>query len=260
VTFAVIVLVPVATAVMNGFKKNAELLLSPFSLPEEAQTHNYTDVVTSGPFWRQLANSLLVTGATSVGVVSLSAMAAYVFARLQFRGRELLYNFFTLGLLFPAAVAILPLYLTVRDAHLIDTYWGVILPQVAFGLPGTIIVLRGFFAQVPREIEESAAIDGASMLRVFFYIVLPIMRPALAAVAVLGMVASWNAFFWPLLVINTESLYTLPLGVMQFSTQYSTDYGRVLAFISISMIPAITFYLLAERQIIAGLTSGAVKG
>jgi raffinose/stachyose/melibiose transport system permease protein len=171
-----------------------------------------------------------------------------------------LYNFFTLGMLFPAAVAILPLYLTIRDAQLIDTYWGIFLPQIAFGLPGTIIILRGFFTQIPKEIEEAAAIDGATIFHSFFSIVLPIMRPALSAVAVLTMVASWNQFFWPLLVINSETLYTLPLGVMQFSTQYSTDYGRVLAFVSISMIPAIAFYLLAERQIIAGLTGGAVKG
>ncbi len=260
VTFAAIVLVPVATGVMNGFKKNSELLLSPFSLPEVAQTQNYIDVVTSESFWRMLGNSLLVTGATTLGVVALSAMAAYVLARVQFRGREWVFNFFTLGLLFPAAVAILPLYLTVRNAGLIDTYWGIILPQVAFGLPATIILLRGFFRQIPEEIEEAAAIDGASIIRSFFYIVLPIMRPALAAVAVLIMVASWNQFFWPLLVINTETLYTLPLGVMQFSTQYSTDYGRVLAFISISMVPAIVFYFFAERQIVSGLTGGAVKG
>jgi raffinose/stachyose/melibiose transport system permease protein len=258
--FAAIILVPLATAVINGFKTNAELLLSPFSLPEMAQVQNYTEVLSSNVFWRMLFNSLLVMVLTMFGVISLGAMAAYVFARLQFRGRELLYNFFTLGMLFPLAVAILPLYLTIRDVGLVDTYWGIILPQVAFGLPGTIVVLRGFFAQVPKEIEESAAIDGASIMRTFFFIVLPIMRPALAAVAVIGMVGSWNAFFWPLLVINTETLYTLPLGVMQFSTQYSTDYGRVLAFITISMIPAIAFYLIAERQIVAGLTAGAVKG
>jgi raffinose/stachyose/melibiose transport system permease protein len=258
--FAAIILVPLATAVINGFKTNAELLLSPFSLPKVPQVQNYTEVLTSKAFWRMLFNSLLVMMVTMFGVISLGAMAAYVFARLQFRGRELLYNFFTLGMLFPLAVAILPLYLTIRDVGLVDTYWGLILPQVAFGLPATIVVLRGFFAQVPKEIEESAAIDGASIMRTFFFIVLPIMRPALAAVAVIGMVGSWNAFFWPLLVINTETLYTLPLGVMQFSTQYSTDYGRVLAFITISMIPALVFYLVAERQIVAGLTAGAVKG
>ena len=258
--FAAIVLVPLLTAWVGGFKSNAELLLRPFSLPQTWQVNQYVDVFTNQSFWRMLGNSLLVTGTTTLGVVALSALAAYPLSRLQFRGREVTYNFFTLGLLFPAAVAILPLYLTVRDSGLINTYSGIILPQVAFGLPATIVLLRGFFSQIPREIEEAASMDGASIMRMFFSVVLPIMRPALAAVAVLIMVASWNAFFWPLLVVNSESLFTLPLGVMQFSSQYSTDYGRVLAFISVSMIPALIFYFVAERQIVEGLTAGAVKG
>ncbi len=257
--FAAIIIVPIFTVVFAGFKTHAELLLEPFGMPEEIHLENYTNVLLGNNFWRQLRNSLIVMVGTTAGVVSLSAMAAYVFSRLKFRYRELIYNFFTLGLLFPAAVAILPLYLTVRDANLIDTYWGIILPQVAFGLPGTIVILRGFFAQVPKELEEAAAIDGASLTRIFVSIILPIMRPVLASVAVITMVASWNAFFWPLLVA-TEELYTLPLGVMQFSTQYSTDYAKVLAFISLSMLPAIAFYLAAQRQIISGLTAGAIKG
>ena len=258
--FAAIVLVPLLTAWVGGFKSNAELLLRPFSLPQTWQVNQYVDVFTNPAFWRMLGNSLLVTGTTTLGVVALSALAAYPLSRLQFRGRETAYNFFTLGLLFPAAVAILPLYLTVRDSGLINTYSGIILPQIAFGLPATIVLLRGFFSQIPREIEEAASMDGASIMRMFFSVVLPIMRPALAAVAVLIMVASWNAFFWPLLVVNSESLFTLPLGVMQFSSQYGTDYGRVFAFISVSMIPALIFYFVAERQIVEGLTAGAVKG
>lgn len=258
--FTVIVLVPLLTAVFGGFKKNSELLLNPFAWPETWQTQNYMEVIVSDTFWRMLGNSVLVMVVTTIGVVVLSSMAAFVFARIDFRGRELLYNFFTIGLLFPAAVAILPLYLTVRDANLIDTYWGIILPQIAFGLPGTIVILRGFFVQIPSEIEEAAAIDGANLYQIFFQIMLPIMRPALSSVAVLTMVASWNAFFWPLLVVNSEKLFTLPLGIMQFSTQYSTDYGRVLAFVSISMIPAVAFYLAAERHIVSGLTAGALKG
>ncbi len=258
--FAAIIIVPLVTAWVGGFKTNAELLINPFALPKEAQIQNYIDVLSAASFWRMLLNSVVVSLSVTTGVVALSAMTAYGLSRIEFRGRELVYNFFTLGLLFPAAVAILPLYLTVRDAGLTDTYWGLILPQVAFGIPGNIVLLRGFFSQVPQEIEEAAAIDGASIIRMFFAVVLPIMRPALAAVAVLTMVASWNAFFWPLLVVNSEALITLPLGIMQFSSQYGTDYGRVLAFISISMVPALIFYFFAEKQIVAGLTGGAVKG
>jgi raffinose/stachyose/melibiose transport system permease protein len=257
---ALIVLIPLVTAAINGFKSNADLLLRPFELPRVWVWSNYTSVIQSGAFWRMLFNSTLVMIGTTAGVVVLASMAAYVFARIPFRGREVLFGFFTLGLLFPLTVAILPLYIMLRQLALVDTLWGIILPQVAFGLPSNILILRGFFATIPRELDEAAAIDGCSSVGYFWRILLPLMRPALAAVAVLTMVGSWNNFFLPLLVINTETLYTLPLGIQQFQGQFGTDWARVLAFVTLSLIPTIGFYLLAERHIVAGLTAGAVKG
>jgi raffinose/stachyose/melibiose transport system permease protein len=258
--FALIVLVPLVTTVVNGFKSNAELMLRPFSPPRVWQWANYTSVLESSAFWRQLTNSTMVMVATAIGVVVLASMPAFVFSRMNFRGRDVLFNFFTLGLLFPLTVAILPLYITLRQANLVDSLWGVILPQVAFGLPGNILILRGFFTTIPRELEEAAAMDGCSPAGFFMRVLLPLMRPALAAVVVLTMVGSWNNFFLPLLVLNSEQLYTLPLGIMQFQGQFGTDWGKVLAFVSLALVPTIVFYLLAERQIIAGLTAGAVKG
>jgi raffinose/stachyose/melibiose transport system permease protein len=258
--FALLVLVPLLATLINGFKTNAEVQLRPFSMPTEWQWGNYTSVLQSPAFWRQLTNSTTVMLATAIGVVALSSMPAFVFSRMNFRGRELLFNFFTLGLLFPIAVAILPLYITLRQINLVDSLWGIILPQVAFGLPANILILRGFFATIPRELEEAAAIDGCGPAGFFVRVLLPLMRPALAAVAVLTMVYSWNDFFLPLLVLNSEQLYTLPLGIMQFQGQFGTDWARVLAFISLSLVPTIVFYLFAERQIITGLTAGAVKG
>jgi len=257
---ALLVLIPLFATVINGFKTNAEVQLHPFGLPTEWQWENYSSVLQAPAFWRQMTNSTLVMLATATGVVVLSSMPAFVFARMHFRGRDLLFNFFTLGLLFPIAVAILPLYITLRQANLVDSLWGVILPQVAFGLPGNILILRGFFITVPQELEDAAAIDGCTPVGFFVRVMVPLMRPALAAVVVLTMVASWNDFFLPLLVLNSEKLYTLPLGIMQFQGQFGTDWARVLAFISLSLVPTIIFYLVAERQIIAGLTAGAVKG
>lgn len=258
--FSLLVLIPLAVTFIGGFKTSGELLLSPFSLPEEWVTDNYLGILRGDVFWRLLTNSILVMLGTAVGVVILASMAAFVFSRIKFRGRELLFNFMTLGLLFPIAVAILPLYITLRQAGLIDTLWGIILPQVAFGLPINILILRGFFIQVPQELEEAAAIDGCGSVGFFVRILLPLVRPALAAVVVLTMVASWNNFFLPLLVLNSDKLYTVPLGIMQFQGQYSTDWAKISAFISLSLIPTIAFYLVAERQIITGLTAGAVKG
>lgn len=260
VLVAILVLVPLATAVLGGFKTSAELLNSPFGWPAAPRLDNYAAVIASNTFWQQLLNSTLVMLATAIGVTTLASMAAYVFARIRFRGREVLFQFFTLGLLFPITVAILPLYITLRQANLIDSLWGIILPQIAFGLPSNILILRGFFAAVPVELEEAAAIDGCTYFSFFWRLLIPLVRPALAAVVVLTMVLSWNNYFLPLLVLNTESLYTLPLGIMQFQGQFGTDWARVLAFVTLAMAPTIGFYLLAERHIVAGLTAGALKG
>ena len=257
---AIIVLIPLAATLINGFKTNADLMAHPFALPSAWQWDNYTSVLQSRAFWRQLMNSTLVMLGTAIGVLVLASMPAFVFSRLTFRGRDLLFNFFTLGLLFPIAVAILPLYISLRQARLVDSLWGIILPQVAFGLPGNILILRGFFITIPRELDEAAAMDGCSPAGFFVRVLLPLMRPALASVTVLTMVGSWNNFFLPLLVLNTETRYTLPLGIMQFQGQFGTDWARVLAFVSLALVPTIIFYLFAERQIVAGLTAGAIKG
>jgi raffinose/stachyose/melibiose transport system permease protein len=260
VLIALLVLLPLGVAVLGGFKNTPDLVTSPFTWPNPFLLSNYQVVLESQSFWQQLANSTLVMLATATGVVLLASMPAFIFSRLRFRGREFLFNFFTLGLLFPLTVAILPLYITLRQANLVDNLWGIILPQVAFGLPGNILILRGFFAAVPFEIEEAAIIDGCTYFGFFWRVLLPLVRPSLAAVVVLTMVASWNNYFLPLLVLNHENLYTLPLGIMQYQGQFGTEWAKVLAFISLALVPTVIFYLVAERHIVSGLTAGAVKG
>jgi raffinose/stachyose/melibiose transport system permease protein len=257
---AAIVLIPLVYAVLDGFKTNGELVGSPALLPNEWVTSNYTELLTSGEFWRYVINSLLVTGVSVGLVVTFSAFAAYVLARFAFRGRELVYTVFTLGLLFPIAVAILPLFVMLRSLGLLGNPLGVALPQAAFGLPLTIIILRPFFRSIPRELEDAARVDGCGTFGFFWRILLPLSRPALATVSVLAIVTSWNAFLLPLVVFQGAEQWTLPLGVMNFSTQYNSDWARILAFTSLSMIPAVAFYVIAERQIVSGLTSGSVKG
>ena len=260
VLIAVIVVIPLVMAVLSGFRTNPQVLSQPIGLPDPLITTNYGEILGSPLFWRQVLNSLLVMILTTVIVLSLSSAVAFVIARMQFRGREPLFNFFTLGLLFPLPVAILPLYLLLRQMGLVDSLWAVILPQVAFGLPWNILLLRPFFLAIPRDLEDAAYVDGAGPLEFLLRILLPLVKPALAAVAVLTMVTSWNNFFLPLVVLNSENLWTLPLGVTQFQGQYLTDWARVLAYVSLTLVPAIGFYLVAERQIVAGLTAGSVKG
>jgi raffinose/stachyose/melibiose transport system permease protein len=260
VVVALLIVFPLAMAVIDGLKTNGQILASPFSIPDPFVWSNYTNVLESRSFWRQCANSMIVMLATTLLVLALASSAAFVFARFEFRSRELLFTYFMFGLLFPSTIAILPLYILVRQLGLVDTLWGIILPQVAFQLPLSVLILRNFFLGIPREIEDASYVDGATSLDFFWRILLPLARPGLSAVAVLTMVFSWNNFFLPLVVINTDKRWTLPLGTMQYQGQFGTDWGRVLAFVSIAMVPAIVFYLFAERQIIAGLTSGSVKG
>ncbi|MEO8178168.1 MAG: carbohydrate ABC transporter permease [Deltaproteobacteria bacterium] len=254
------IVVPVWFGVLGGFKDNGQLASHPFALPAPWITENYSQILGSIAFWRPLGNSLLIALATTLLVVLASALAAFVFARYAFRGRELLFTLFTLGLMFPFAVAILPVYLLLRGLHLLDNPLGVILPQVAFGLPVTITILRGFFRSIPADVEEAATLDGCTPLGFFWRILLPMARPALATVSVLAIVASWNSFMLPLVVFNDPSWWTLPLGVTQFQGQYAADAARILAYVVLAMVPALALYAVAQRQIIGGLTSGATKG
>ena len=263
VTIAAVILVPIIFAVLGGAKTNGQLVSDPVGLPSPWVFSNYTDVLfgpQAGVFWGELRNSLIIA-AIAVGLtVGLASLAAFTFARLVFRGREAMYTLFTLGLLFPSAVAILPLYILVRDLGLEGNYLGVALPQAAFGLPLTIIILRPFFKSIPIELEDAAKIDGCSTFGFFWRVLLPLARPALATVSILAIVGTWNAFMLPLILLNGADQWTLPLGVMNFSTEYTNDQARILAFTVMSILPAILFYLVAERQIVSGLTAGGVKG
>ena len=256
---AAIVLVPIAYVVLGGFRTTSQIVADPVGLPHPWVTHNYTNVFTSETFWRQLGNSLIVATIATVLVVGVSALAAYPLSRMEFRGREAIYTFFTFGLLFPIAVAALPLYLLLRQLGLDDSVLGVALPEAAFGIPITIIILRPFMRQIPSELEDAAAIDGCTTLGFFWRVLVPLSRPALTTVIILQVILSWNNFILPLLVLTDPNHWTLPLGVANYSGQHSYDTAGVLAFTTLSMIPALAFFLFAERRIVGGL-SGAVKG
>ncbi|MGD0121176.1 MAG: carbohydrate ABC transporter permease [Candidatus Limnocylindrales bacterium] len=262
VVVAGVIVIPILFAVMGGAKTNGQLLSDPVSLPDPWVFSNYTDVLfgaNAAVFWGELLNSLIIATIAVLLTVTLASLAAFTFARLVFRGREAIYTLFTLGLLFPAAVAILPLYILVRDLGLSNNYLGVALPQAAFGLPLTIIILRPFFKSIPVELEDAAKIDGCSTFGFFWRVLLPLARPALATVSILAIVGTWNAFMLPLILLNADK-WTLPLGVMNFSTEYVSDQARILAFTVMAILPAILFYIVAERQIVSGLTAGGVKG
>ncbi|HJX77484.1 carbohydrate ABC transporter permease [Glutamicibacter sp.] len=250
---------PVLYGVLGGFRTNAQLAQAPAALPEPWVLSNYTGVLNNPEFWRYALNSTMIAVLTTVIVVVFGIMAAYPLARYQFRLREPIFMVFVLGLLFPATVAIVPLFILIsRDLNLGNTWWGVALPQAAFALPMTVVILRPFLMALPQELEEAAQLDGTSRIGFFWRILLPLSGPGMVTVGVLAFVGSWNAYLLPLLLLQGE-MRTLPLGVADFSTEHSADTAGVFAFTTLAMIPALIFFLAMQRRIVSGL-QGAVKG
>lgn len=257
---AAIVAVPLVATALGGFKSLGDLRTNPFGLPETWVVQNYWGILTGPRLWRMLGNSLVIALVTVFLTVAAGAMAAFLFAHLAFFGQRFLLAYFMLGLLFPAATAVLPLFIKIRDLGLLDTYWGVILPQVAFNLSLAILLFRRFFKELPTSLFDAAMIDGCSYVRFFWHVTLPLSRPILATVAVFVFVQSWNNYLLPLVVLNSDAMYPWPLGIMVFVGEYATEWSLVLAFITLTILPAILMFLLAQRHIVAGLTAGAVKG
>lgn len=250
---------PVVYIIIGGFRTNSQITRDPAGMPNPWNFENYKTVFASNTFWSELVNSLIVSLGTMVGVVALALMVSFVIARYRFRLNKALYSLFAAGMMFPITVAITPLYLLLRNLHLINSHLGIVLSQIAFGLPQAIIIMVPFLKSIPLELEEAAELDGCSRLGFFFRMVLPLSGPGVATVAILTFVSSWNAYMLPLFLLNDSSKYTLPLGVQMFSSQHSVDTAQVLAFTSLSMIPALICFTIFQKKIVGGL-AGAVKG
>jgi len=254
-----ICITPVLYVIIGGFRTNAQITVDPSGWPAPWQLANYGDVLVSSEFWTAMLNSTIAAVGTTLGAVLLGVMASYVIARYDFGGSGIMYALFAAGLMFPITVAITPLYLLIRNLGLVNSLAGIILPQIAFALPTTIIILVPFLRAIPKELEEAASIDGASRLGFFWRMVIPLSLPGVVTVGILAFVGSWNGYMLPLFILSDQSLFTLPLGVQNFASQYSVDTARVLAYTSLSMLPALIFFSMFERRIVGGLT-GAVKG
>jgi raffinose/stachyose/melibiose transport system permease protein len=260
IAVAAFVAVPLLATVLGGFKSLGELRTSPFGIPHAWEWQNYAGILFSARYWQLLGNSMVIACLTVAITLVAASMAAFVFAQMRFFGSRFLLSYLTLGLLFPAATAILPLFITVRDLGLLDSYFGVALPQAAFGLAMAILLLRRFFKDLPAELMEAAQMDGCSYLRAFVYITLPLSRPIIATVGTIAFVQSWNAYLMPLVMLNSDDSYPWPLGIMAYQGEYSSDWNLILAFITLTILPTILIFFLAQKHIVAGLTAGAVKG
>ena len=262
---SILIFVPIVILIFGSLKTTGQMYSEPYTIPNPPNWENIISIVTSPTFWILMKNSIFVMILTTAGTVIVSAMVAFVLARMQFKGKDFVFNLFTLGMMFPINVAILPVYLVLLELdkfglNLVDSLSGVILVQIAFQLSGNIMILSNFFTSVPTEIQDSAYIDGCTNFDFFWRIMLPLVKPALAAVASLIIIKSWNDLLVPLVVLNSNELWTLPLGTMQFQGQWSQDLALISAFVLLSAIPTVIFYFFAEKQIVSGITAGSVKG
>ena len=257
---AAFVIIPLLATVLGGFKTVGELRVSPFGIPSQWHFEYYADILSNPVFWSYLKSSLIVSLSAVFITLLCSSMAAYVFAHIRFVGSKFLLSYLLLGMMFPFATAILPLFIMIRDIGLLDSYLGVILPQAAFSMAFAIVLFKSFFEQLPHELFEAAYVDGCGYIGFFFRFTLPLSTPILASVGTFAFVQSWNNYLLPLVVINNRELFTWPLGMMQFRGEYIVEWNKILAFVSLTIFPAIVFFIAAQKYIVAGLTRGSVKG
>ena len=254
-----ITVVPMLYLILGGFRTTAQINSKPNQLPHPWVWGNYASVLTSATFWQAVGSSAVIAVVATGLAVVLGSMAAFALSRYSFPGREALYLLFTAGLLFPLNVAVLPLFLLLQRIGLLDNLFGVALPEGAFALPVTIVILRPFMQAIPSELQDAAVVDGATRIRFFLRILLPLSRPALITVGILAFITSWNTFLLPLAVFTSSAHFTLPLAVATFQSTYTQDTARVFAFTALSMVPALAIFVFAQRKLVGGL-AGAVKG
>lgn len=257
---AIINIVPLFWMVVNSFKKEQEYAANPFSLPTSLHFSNYSQAWKVANMDVYFLNSIIVTFVALIITVFLGALAAYFLSRFKFKGRGLIYSLFLLGMLVPIHAILIPIFLIMQKLHLIDTYWSLILPYTAFHLSLTVFILEGFMKGFPKDLEESGVVDGAGIYRIFWSIILPITRPALATVIILNFIYNWNEYLFALVLISSTALKTLPLGLANFVGVETASLTLQMAALTIALIPIIIFYLLLQKQLVSGMTAGAVKG
>ncbi|QRG68914.1 carbohydrate ABC transporter permease [Brevibacillus choshinensis] len=257
--FMLVALYPIALMIASSFKTNMEIFANPLSLPSSLHFETYQKLWKAVPFADFLWNSIFVSGMSVLLITVFSAMASFYLARFSFKWTAALTFFFLLGLMIPIKLGIVPLFILMKNLGLLNSLWSLILIYTASGIPLAVFILTGFFRTLPVELEEAARIDGCSNFQVFWKVLLPLIRPALATVVIINFIHAWNDFFFPLIFIQKETLKTIPVGMMVLFGEYETDWSLLFAGLTLSAVPMIGVFLLASRQFMEGLTAGAVK-
>jgi raffinose/stachyose/melibiose transport system permease protein len=260
--YAALSVYPLLWMVFYSFKNNNEIFVTnPFGIPTHFRFENYVDAWSRFNVPVYFGNSLIVAATTVVGTILLSVTFSYAVARMHWRLKEVARIYVVIGMFIPVQVIMIPLAILVRDFHLANTYGSLIIPYIAFNISFSSMVFYGFFRSIPVELEESACMDGASIYRTFYTIILPIIKPAIATMVIFVFLSSWNEFTMALILITKETLKTLPLGLLFFQGQFTTNWGAMGAAMTIASLPTVLVYVLFSEQVEKALTVGsAVKG
>jgi ABC-type glycerol-3-phosphate transport system permease component len=257
---AVLALAPLVLMWSSAFKSRVEVAVNPLALPTSLNLNNLIEAWTTGRYSKYWLNSIIVAVPTVVGVVALSTLAGYGFARLKLPGGRSLFYLVLLGLMVPFQSYMIPLYFDLQGYGLLSTYLAVILPGIALGLPFGVFFMQAFFRSLPSELSDSARVDGCNEFRVFWHIILPLTAPGISSLVIFQALWTWNSFLMPLIFLNDEAHRTLPMGLMFFQSRFSSDYSLISAGVLITSFPIIVVYLLLQRRFVQGLAAGALKG
>lgn len=255
---AFIMLVPFLWMISTSLKPTGTVMTMPPQLiPSSITFDNFVRVKDTFPIDRFLFNSFVVATASTFGTLLLSSMAAYVFSRMEFKGRDVIFMVYLATLMVPSQVTMIPQFILMKYLGWLNSYPGLIVPGM-FSAFGTFL-LRQFFLTIPKSLDEAAFIDGAGHFRVYWQIILPLARPAMATLAVFSFMQSWNSYLWPLIMVSDRSMMTLPLGLSTIQGRWTTDWNLLMAGVVISVIPILMVYLLAQKHFIQGITLSGLK-
>lgn len=259
IAYSLLAIFPIVIVVMNSFKGRRAIFTAPYEIPNPVDLVGYETVANRTSFLGYYWNSFFVTVTVLFLVLLLGSMAAYALSEYKFFGNTFLGLFFALGIMIPIRLGTVSIIRIMQTLHLQGTVWSLIILYTAWGIPITVFILSEFMRDVTADLKDAARVDGASEYRIFFQLVLPLVRPALATVAVFHMIPVWNDLWWPLVLANSESTRTITLGVSEFIGQFKTNYSALLAALTIAMIPILILYAIFSRQLIRGISAGAVK-
>jgi multiple sugar transport system permease protein len=261
IAFGIIMLAPFALMVSTAFKPHAYVLeIPPKLIPDPLTLDNFVEAWTSNNFGRYFLNSAIVTTASTIISVTLSAMLGFVFARYEFPGRRVLFGALLFTLMVPGLVLLIPQFVLARNLGLLNSLWGLVIVYATLNLGLNTFLLRGFFAAMPAEIFDAASVDGAGPWRIFRSVAIPLAGPGLATVTIFSFLASWDEFTWAIVTISDKDLYTLPVAIRLFQRANGTEWGLVFAASLIAMIPVLILFVTLQRYIVSGAFQGAMKG